>query len=185
VPRPGPRRRRVRHRRRNLGHHHLALAEFGRDQALPTPVLDLPPRRRLRAQGGPGARPLRSPIRRQAAAARRVRHLRRREDLHPSPHPQTRHHIPGTEPAGARRGGVLPRRLPGLPGRLGRAPRQGIRPLRSHHWHRPVQPADRPSHDLRALRVRASGVLGGRQRLLPSRSGQHRPAPASLAPLCA
>ena len=36
---------------------------------------------------------------------------------------------PGTEPAGARRGGVLPRRLPGLPGRLGRAPRQGVRPL--------------------------------------------------------
>src|SRR6185503_13137975 len=139
------------------------------------------PRPRLRAQGGPGARPLRSPMRRQAAAARRVRHLRRREDLHRGPHPQTRHHTPGTEPAGARRGGVLPRRLPGLPGRLGRAPRQGVRPLRSHHRHRPVQPADRPSRDHRALRVRASGVLGGRQRLLPSRSGQHRPAPASLA----
>jgi len=27
---------------------------------------------------------------------RRVRHLRRREDLHPGPHPQTRHHTPGT-----------------------------------------------------------------------------------------
>jgi len=54
VPRPGPRRRRVRHRRRHLGHHHLALAEFGRDQALATPVLDLPPRPRLRTQGRPG-----------------------------------------------------------------------------------------------------------------------------------
>src|SRR6478609_322506 len=39
------------------------------------------------ARAGPGARPLRSPILRPAAAARRVRHLRRREDLHPGPHP--------------------------------------------------------------------------------------------------
>ena len=36
MSRPGPRRRRVRHHRRDLGHHHLALAEFGCDQALAT-----------------------------------------------------------------------------------------------------------------------------------------------------
>ena len=62
VPRPGPRRRRVRHRRLDLGHHDLALAEFGCDQALATPVLDLPPRPRLRRQGGPCPRPLRPPL---------------------------------------------------------------------------------------------------------------------------
>ena len=37
-------------------------------------------------------------------------YLRRREDLHPGPHPQARHHTAGTEPADARRGGVPPRR---------------------------------------------------------------------------
>ena len=181
VPRPGPRRRRVRHRRLDLGHHDLALAECGCDQALAASVLDLPPRPRLRCQGGPCARPLRPPLRRHAAAARRVRDLRRREDLHPGPHPQARHHTTGTEPADARRGRILPRRRPGLPGRLGRAPRQGVRPLRADHRHRPLRPAGRPGHDHRALRHRASSVLGGRQRLLPPRTGQHRPAPGSLA----
>src|SRR6478752_3858765 len=86
-----------------------------------------------------------------------------------------------TAPAGARRGGVLPRRLPGLPSRLGCAPRQGVRPLRADHRHRPLRPAGQPGHDHRALRHRASSVLGGRQRLLPPRTGQHRPAPGSLA----
>ena len=47
--------------------------------------------------------------------------------------------------------------------------------------HRPLRSAGRPGHDHRALRHRASSVLGPRQRLLPPRSGQHRPAPASLA----
>ena len=69
VPRPGPRRRRVRHRRLDLGHHDLALAERGCDQALAASVLDLPPRPRLRCQGGPCPRPLRPPLRRHAAAA--------------------------------------------------------------------------------------------------------------------
>ena len=44
VPRPGPRRRRVRHRRLHLGHHDLALAEFGCNKAVAASVLDLPPR---------------------------------------------------------------------------------------------------------------------------------------------
>ena len=69
VPRPGPRRRRVRHRRLDLGHHHLALAEFRCDQAVAASVLDLPPRPRLRCQGGPCPRPLRPPLRRHAATA--------------------------------------------------------------------------------------------------------------------
>ena len=50
MPRLGPRRRRVRHRRLDLGHHDLALAEFGCDQAVAASVLDLPPRPRLRCQ---------------------------------------------------------------------------------------------------------------------------------------
>ena len=53
-----------------------------------------------------------------------------------------------------------PRRRPGLPGRLGRAPRQGVRPLRTHHRHRPVRPARRPGHDPRALRLGPPGVTG-------------------------
>ncbi len=57
------------------------------------------------------------------------------------------HHTPGAAPAGARRGGVLPRRRARLPGRLGCAPRQGVRPLRSHHRHRPLRPYRRPGHD--------------------------------------
>src|SRR5882724_8500572 len=61
------------------------------------------------------------------------------------------------------------------------APRQGVRPLRADHRHRHLRPAGRPGHDHPALRHRASSVLGGRQRLLPPRTGQHRPAPASLA----
>src|SRR6202171_6051248 len=69
CPRSRTRRRRVRHRRLDLGHHHLALAEFGCDQALAASVLDLPPRPRLRCQGGPGARPLRPPLRRHRTAA--------------------------------------------------------------------------------------------------------------------
>ena len=44
-----------------------------------------------------------------------------------------------------------------------------------------IDPFGRPGHDHRALRHRASSVLGGRQRLLPPRTGQHRPAPGSLA----
>ena len=77
--------------------------------------------------------------------------------------------------------GVSPRRLAGLPGRLGRAPRQGVRPLRSRHRHRPIQRSRRPGHDQSARRLCAPSVLGGRQRLLPPRPAQHRPTPAPLA----
>jgi hypothetical protein len=43
VPGSGPRRRRARHRRLDLGNHHLALAQRRCDQALAAPLLDLPP----------------------------------------------------------------------------------------------------------------------------------------------
>ena len=46
------------------GHHHLALAEFGRDQALATPVLDLPPRPRTDGSESPPG-PLRSQLHRR------------------------------------------------------------------------------------------------------------------------
>src|ERR1700681_2894629 len=183
VSRPGPRRRRVRHRRLDLGHHHLALAEFGCDQALAASVLDLPPRPRLRCQGGPGARPLRPPLRRHRTAVRRVRDLRRREDLHPGPHSQTCHHATGTAAVDACGARICPRRRAGLPGRLGRAPRHGVRPLRGDHRHRAVRPPRRPGDDLPALRLGPPGVLGGRQRLLPPRPGLHRPARRPLATL--
>ena len=51
VPRPGPRRRRVRHRRLDLGHHDLALAEFGGNKAVAASVLDLRPRAVARRPG--------------------------------------------------------------------------------------------------------------------------------------
>src|SRR6476620_5861217 len=69
--------RRARHRRGNLGHHHLALAVRGRDQTLAAPILDLPPRPRLRHQGRTRARPVRTPLQRRPTTARRVRDLRR------------------------------------------------------------------------------------------------------------
>jgi transposase len=41
----------------------------------------------------------------------------------------------------------------GLPGRLGRAPRPPVRPLRTHHRDRAVRSAGCPGHDHRALRL--------------------------------
>src|SRR4029079_18253029 len=182
VPRPGPRRRRVRHRRLDLGHRDLALAEFGCNKAVGASVLDLPPRSRLRCQGRPCPRPLRPPLRRHTAAAGRVRDLRRREDLHPGTPPQTRHHTTGAAPGDACRARIRPRRRARLPGRLGRTPRQGVRPLRTPPRHRAVRPARRAGDDLPALRLGPPGVLGGRQRLLPPRPGLHRPARKTPAP---
>ena len=53
---------------------------------------------------------------------------------------------------------------------------QGVRPLRGHHRHRTVQPPRRPGHDRSTLRIRRSGVLDRRQRLLPPRPSRDRPA---------
>jgi DDE superfamily endonuclease len=48
MPGPRPSRRRVRHRRLDLGYHDLALAELGCDQAVAAPLLDLSSRPPLR-----------------------------------------------------------------------------------------------------------------------------------------
>ena len=62
--------------------------------------LDLPSRPRLRAQGQPGARPLRPHLERQTVGETGLRHQLRREDLHPGPHPQS---IPPCRPQPAGR----------------------------------------------------------------------------------
>ena len=49
---------------------------------------------------------------------------------------------------------IRPRWATGLPRRLGRAPRQGVRPLRADHRHRTVRASGRTGHDHRTLRVR-------------------------------
>ena len=81
------------------GDHHLALAVRGRHQALAAPLLDLPARSRLRDQSGARARPLREAVAGKAARQARLRHLLRREDLHPGPRP-----LPREPPAGGHSG---------------------------------------------------------------------------------
>ena len=56
-----------------------------------------------------------------------------------------------------------------LPRRLGRAPRQPVRPRRADDRDRPVRPARRPGHDRRALPIRQDRLLGRGQRLQPRR----------------
>jgi hypothetical protein len=50
---------------------------------------------------------------------------------------KTPHRAAGAGPPRARRTRIPLRRLPGLPGRLGCAPRPSVRPLRAHHRDRP------------------------------------------------
>ena len=71
--------------RLDLGLHGAPLADRGRDQTLAAPVLDLPPRPRLRGQSRPGAGPLRPQLGRRTARRRRLRDQRRREIPAPSP----------------------------------------------------------------------------------------------------
>ena len=130
--------RRPRHRPSDLGLHDPPDPGRRRAQALAAPVLDLHPRPRLRRQGHPGAGPLRPQLGRQAARRGRVRHLQRREDLHPGPLPLPPHPAPGQGPHDAGQPRIRPRRRPGLPGRLRRPPRPRVRPLRRPHRHRPV-----------------------------------------------
>ena len=47
-----------------------------------------------------------------------------------------------------------------LPGRLRRAPRQGVRPLRADHRHRTVPPTSPTGHDRRTLRLPPIGCSG-------------------------
>ena len=92
------------------------------------------------AKATAGAGPLRPHLGRETIAGRRVRHLRRREDLHPGPLPLPPHPAARRGPHDAGQPRIRPRRRGGLPGRLRRAPRHGVRPLRAHHRDRPVLP---------------------------------------------
>ena len=121
-----------------------------------------------------------APLARRAAAPRRVRHLRRREDPDPGAPPQTRRPPRRRRAAAQRveheydRGGALAYLAAWDVHRaklFGRCePQTGIDAVR---------PAGRPGHDHRALRQRAARVLDRRQRLLPPRPGSHRPAPSA------
>ena len=155
--------------------HHRSLAGRRRDQALAAPVLDLPPRPRLRDQSRPGAGPVRPLLAGRAARRGRLRDQRRRKI--PAPSPTASPPRPGRrawpDPTGRVR--VPPRRNPGLPRRattsttprvIGTiAPTTGILPFSR---------AGRPGDDHRALRLSPTGVLDRRQRLLPRRTGLDR-----------
>jgi len=56
-----------------------------RDQTLAVPVLDLRHRPGLRRQGRPGPGPVQQGLGRETVVSKRLCHLRRRKDLHPSP----------------------------------------------------------------------------------------------------
>jgi hypothetical protein len=56
-----------------------------------------------------------------------------------------------------------------------------VRPLPRHHRHRAVRPAGRAGDGKRAVCLGHAGVLGGRQRQLPSGPGIDRPAGGGLA----
>ena len=144
---------RARGLRADLRDHRLALALRGRDQAVAVPLLDLPARPRLHRQGRPDPRPLRRPMGRRAAAPRRLRRLLRRETLDPSPRPQTLHAArrAARQARPARRARVRPARRALLLRRLGRAPREAVRPLRRQGRDRPVRRARRAVHERRAV----------------------------------
>ena len=161
---------------RGLGVHGPPVAGQRRDQTLAAPVLDLHPRPRLRGQGRPGARPLRPDLGRRAARRRRVRDLRRREDLHPGPLPLPPHPAPGQGPHDAGRARVRARRRAGLPGRLRRPPRPGDRPLRSPPPGSSRSPAGRPGHDRTSPTPRTSGCSGSSTTAPPTAADRHRSA---------
>ena len=112
---------------------------------------------------------------RQDAGQTRLRDLRRREDEHPGPHPLPPNPRTRLNPDHARRARVRAWRRPRLPRRLGRAPRQRLRALRTDHRHRTIRPPRRTGHDHRALRLGSPRVLGRRQRLQPPRPTRRRP----------
>ena len=76
--------------------------------------------------------------------------------------------FPRVSPRDAGRARLRPRRCAGLPGRLGRPPRTGRRPVRGHHRDRAVRPAGRAGHEHRAVKS-------------PGRSTGSSPAPISAA----
>ncbi|WP_346347496.1 helix-turn-helix domain-containing protein [Streptomyces sp. YIM 121038] len=72
------------------------------------------------------------------------------------------------------------RRRTRLPRRLRRPRREGVRPYRRTHRHRPVHEPGHPGHAHRALCQRQARVLDRGQRLLPPRPESRRPADRSV-----
>ena len=169
--RPGRRGRPPRRGDLDLGVHDPPLAQRGRDQTLAAPVLDLPPRPRLRGQGRPRAGPLRPLLGRRTARPPRLRHQRRREIPAPSPPPPPPRLATPTRPDPAGRVRVPPRRHPRLPGRLRRPPRPRDRTHRAQDRDRTVHPAGRAGDDQRALRLRATGCSGSSTTAPPTTAG--------------
>ncbi|MFH9202061.1 helix-turn-helix domain-containing protein [Streptomyces anulatus] len=97
---------------------------------------------------------------RGTARTGRVRHQRRREDLHPGPLPLPPHPGPRTGPCDADQPHLRLRRCPGLPGRLRRPPCEGAQPHRAQKRHRPVHEPGHPGHEPRALRQPPKGCSG-------------------------
>ena len=134
----------------DLGVHGAPLAVRGRPQTLAVPVVDLHHRPRLRRQGRSGCSTCTHRIwdgkplgdNEYVISADEKTSIQARCRCHPTL-------PPGQGPHDAGQPRLRPRRRGRLPGRLRRAPRQGLRPLRAHHRHRPVQPPGHTGHDAR------------------------------------
>lgn len=175
MPGAGCRTYGARHHRNDLGVHGAPLAAPGRDQALAVPVLDLHPRPGLPAQGRTRAGPVQPHLAGRAPRTGRVRHQRRREDLRPGPLPLPPHPGPGAGPGDAGQPHLRQGWRSGLPCRLRRPPRPGVRPNRDQDRHRPVHEPGHPGHESGTLRKRQTGVLDRGQRLLAPRAEGRRP----------
>ena len=152
-----------------------ALAARRRDQAVAVSVVDLPPRPRLRHQGGPGPRPLRAALGGRGARPRRLRDLGGREVPAPGARPLPPRPRPGPGAAPAGRVRVRAGRHAGLLRRLRRPRGTPVRQRRREDRHRAVHGARRAGDDHRALRQRATRLLGRRQRVLAQRAALDRP----------
>ena len=87
-----------------------------------------------------------------------------------------------TSAGAARRARIRPRRHAGLPG--GCPPCQAVWPLRAVDRHQAVRAAGRPGDDCRGVRLGASGVLGGGQRLIALRPGRRSSGWRANGPTC-
>jgi hypothetical protein len=100
VPRTGSRADLAWNHRQHLGVHGAPLAGPGRAQTLAVPLLDLHHRPGLPRQSPAGAGPVRPHLAGRAPGHGRIRHQRRREDLHPGPLPLPPCHRGGPEQCG-------------------------------------------------------------------------------------
>ena len=90
---------------------------------------------------------------RETIGPQRLCDLGGREDLHPGPLPLPPHPTARQVARDAGQPRLRPPRGGRLPGRLRRAPRESLRPLRGHHRHRRVRRPGRAGHDPGALRL--------------------------------